>query len=202
MSANQSEGIKHPTQVAYQDPLSGTTRKERRNLMVCAGLSVAMLATRAIPSKITALGIDFTTTDQVALFTVLAVLNSYLVTTFVIYAIADLRAWEWEYKTRVKTLEKEISEQIAELFAKDPGQSPAGKEAAEAFVKRESRRDWEDVRILRSPDEWLRAKVRGHSSTPLASLRWHSVAKWRFLVDFALPVLLGAYSVAWLWQSR
>jgi hypothetical protein len=73
--------------------LSPVTRAERRTLLAVALLAAAVAHTGLIPSKISALGIEFARTDQRALLLILAVIVIYFTTTFTIYASNDFLAW-------------------------------------------------------------------------------------------------------------
>ena len=73
--------------------LGKVTRAERRILLGVAMLAVAVAQTGLIPSKISALGIEFEPADQRALLVILAVIVSYFTIAFAIYAAADFLTW-------------------------------------------------------------------------------------------------------------
>jgi hypothetical protein len=75
------------------DPLSEVTRKQRRMLLVVSAVSIAVTKTGLIPTKISALGIDFKQTDQESLLLVFSMVVLYFGAAFLIYGMADLLAW-------------------------------------------------------------------------------------------------------------
>ncbi len=81
------------------DPLSETTRKERRFLLVLSFIAVAVAQTGLIPTKIEALGIAVEKTDQKALLLLLSVLVAYLLITFIIYATIDFVRFRGAYNS-------------------------------------------------------------------------------------------------------
>ena len=59
----QSESIRDP----HADPLSEVTRKERRVLLGISALGIVIVKSGLVPSKVTALRIEFSKNDQQAL---------------------------------------------------------------------------------------------------------------------------------------
>jgi hypothetical protein len=80
-------------QLAVKDPLSETTRKERKSLLGIGIVVIAIVKTGVIPTRIEALGIEFSTTEQQYLFRVLSAVVIYFLCAFTIYAVADFIAW-------------------------------------------------------------------------------------------------------------
>ena len=75
------------------DPLADATRKERKMLLGISVLGVALVKTGLVPTKISALGVEFDKTNQQALLGILALLALYFLIAFIIYAAADFLAW-------------------------------------------------------------------------------------------------------------
>lgn len=73
--------------------LGKVTRAERRVLLGVAMLAVAVAHTGLIPSRISALGIEFARADQRAILVILSVVVTYFTVTFMIYAATDFLAW-------------------------------------------------------------------------------------------------------------
>jgi len=82
-----------PSEVRLKDPLSEVTRNERRTLLGLSAVAIVMLRSGLVPSKISALGIEFDHADQRALLGVLALVIAYFLCAFLIYAASDLVAW-------------------------------------------------------------------------------------------------------------
>ncbi len=78
------------------DPLSEVTRKERRALLGVSALSIAMSITHLIPTKISALGVEFPPTEQgLFLLAITGVVIFYLLA-FIVYAWTDYINWKTE----------------------------------------------------------------------------------------------------------
>lgn len=84
---------KTPDQVRLQDPLSDITRKERRSLLGISILSIAMVKTKLIPTKISALGIEFTGANQKTLLFLVMLIVFYYLCAFTFYGLSDFLAW-------------------------------------------------------------------------------------------------------------
>ena len=65
------------------DPLSTVTRKERRALLLVSMIAITLVKARVIPSKITALGIEFQKLDQQSLLSILALITGYFLIAFI-----------------------------------------------------------------------------------------------------------------------
>lgn len=75
------------------DPLSEVTRKERRMLLGLSILGVFFIQAGAIPSKISALGINLETSDQRAFLYLMSTILVYFTIAFFIYAMSDFIVW-------------------------------------------------------------------------------------------------------------
>jgi len=84
-------------EVATRDPLSETTRRERRALLGTGIIGIAIVKTGIVPTQISAIGVTFSQTDQKYLFYILAAVVSYFLIAFLIYALADFIAWRIAY---------------------------------------------------------------------------------------------------------
>jgi hypothetical protein len=81
------------TLIILKDPLSELARKERRALLTTAGIGILIVQADIVPSKISALGIDFTSTNQKTLLIGMAAVVMYLLVAFALYAWSDFLAW-------------------------------------------------------------------------------------------------------------
>lgn len=82
------------TATLLKDPLSVVARAERRLLLGVSTLSIFVTRVGLIPTKISALGIDFAPSDQHALLNVMACVVVYFLFAFVIYAFSDYLLWK------------------------------------------------------------------------------------------------------------
>ncbi len=62
-------------------------------LLAVSVLGVVLVKTGLVPTKISALGVEFDKTNQQALLGVLALVSLYFFIAFIIYAAADFLAW-------------------------------------------------------------------------------------------------------------
>jgi hypothetical protein len=82
-----------PSKDILGDPLHEVTRKERRTLLGVSVLGFLVAKTGLIPTKISALGIEFDRTNQQTLLVAFAVVTAYFTVAFFTYALADFLAW-------------------------------------------------------------------------------------------------------------
>lgn len=85
-----------------------------------ATVGIIVAKTGFVPSKISALGIDFSFTDQKMLYRALAGVIGYFVVAFILYAASDFVAWRvaWMNAMRAATRarhERKASESASEL---------------------------------------------------------------------------------------
>ena len=95
-----------------KDPLSEVTRKERLYLLATSTISVGIVKTGLVPSRISALGIQFEEANQNALLFLIGVVVAYFLVAFIIYAVADFFAWLEDYQTVIEArrrLENELN---------------------------------------------------------------------------------------------
>ena len=82
-----------PEETLVADPLSSVARNERRSLLLLSVIGIAIVKTGLVPSKIEALGIEFSPGDQKSLLNILGMVNVYLLLAFSIYALTDFIGW-------------------------------------------------------------------------------------------------------------
>ena len=102
-----------PALLALKDPLSSVTRAERRALLGVSALSIFITSTGLIPTKISALGVDFGQSDQRALLIVIALVVAYFLSAFVVYGLADYLSWRVTYDESRQSAYLKFYEQIS-----------------------------------------------------------------------------------------
>src|SRR5436305_2954409 len=70
------------SEATLRDPLSEVTRKERRTLLGVAALGIVVAKAGIVPSRISALGVEFGKTDQATLLRMLALIIGYFLLAF------------------------------------------------------------------------------------------------------------------------
>ncbi|WP_194091539.1 hypothetical protein [Vibrio hibernica] len=77
-----------------REPLNETTRKARRNLLAVSVLGIVTAKVGLVPTKISAFGVEFSSSNLEALMTLLALAIAYFLVTFIVYIVSELQAWQ------------------------------------------------------------------------------------------------------------
>lgn len=165
MNSIQEARLEKDAAASVRDPLTEVTRRERRLLLAVSTVCFAMSKAGLVPTKISALGIDFSQSDQKAIFYILAAILVYLLVTFIAYAAADFIQW------RISAAEAFRSwwhTSIGEL---------------EEAAKTES--------VQR---EYIKEQLGLHFPTTTAAVGWAgTVSMIRAFIEFFFPILFGVY---------
>jgi hypothetical protein len=187
--------LKEVARILVQDPLSETTRKERRTLLGLGVVITTIVLTGTVPTKIAAIGVEFSQTHQKSLFYILAAVDLYYILAFSLFAISDYIVWKIKLS---EALETEIKATLA-TDTQDHGEKKENDRIIQlqselATIKSNNlqsalnRRLGFDINIndnrLKLPDRLIRF------SNPLS--------KSRIVFEFWLPFLAGAVSLALL----
>ena len=86
-------------EVIVSDPLSPVTRAERKSLLGVCSIALAIEYAGIVPTKISALGIEFSQADQRRLLFALACVVAYYMVAFVTYAWNDHIAWQLSHSS-------------------------------------------------------------------------------------------------------
>jgi hypothetical protein len=86
-------------------PLSDDVRKERRALLIASIIAIAIGASGIVPTRITTLGIEFSSGDRIVLLRIVAVIIVYLLGAFVLHAVLDGLDWHARYRAELARLE-------------------------------------------------------------------------------------------------
>jgi hypothetical protein len=158
-------------EILLERPLSETTRKERRALLVVSTIGIAVARVGLVPTKVPALGIEFSSTETSALVFLLSLVVIYFFLLFFVYAGADIALWRASYHSlQVNAAIKHVSElSEVELAAirKGVGDQTAAKNKVGDALK-------------------SRAWFLGHIVTPLSI--------FRLSLDFVFPIFLAIYA--------
>ncbi|EJG0969900.1 TPA: hypothetical protein ACMDQ5_004438 [Vibrio parahaemolyticus] len=87
-----------------REPLNETTRKARRNLLAASVLGIVTAKVGLVPTKVSAFGVEFSSSNIEALMTLLALSITYFLITFIVYIISELQGWQ------LLIVSKELSE--------------------------------------------------------------------------------------------
>jgi cold shock protein len=104
--------------VRLRDPLTPVTRRERTYLLGTSAIAIVLVKVGLVPTKISALGIEFSSWDQQALVRVTTIAIAYFLVAFGIYAASDFFLWRIAFDTARAELAKE--RQSAPEYASHP----------------------------------------------------------------------------------
>lgn len=151
--------------IVLVDPLSAVTRGERRMLLGLSMLGIFFVKAGVLPSKINALGIELTASDQKTFLFLVSVGILYFICAFFLYAISDFIVWK-------KAIIKQYLAEYSESFDETCGHSLSVEEMDMQSEK---------SRIYRRNKIWLKL------SKP--------VSIFRALFEFILPILVALCSM-------
>jgi hypothetical protein len=77
-------------EILLQDPLSKVARQERTRLLVSSFVALVIAKAGIIPTKIEALGVEFSSSNRTAIMVLAGVVVAYFLLTFVIYGLFDI----------------------------------------------------------------------------------------------------------------
>ncbi|EKA7394217.1 TPA: hypothetical protein ACN36B_004535 [Vibrio parahaemolyticus] len=77
-----------------REPLNETTRKARRNLLAASVLGIVTAKVGLVPTKVSAFGVEFSSSNIEALMTLLALSITYFLVTFIVYIVSELQGWQ------------------------------------------------------------------------------------------------------------
>lgn len=89
------------------DPLSQISRAERRNLLLAATLAILIAHVNLVPTRMSALGLEFAPPAQASFLVVTALVVGYFMFAFATYALADLFVWRKRYYDYLAAVERE-----------------------------------------------------------------------------------------------
>lgn len=164
--ANKTSG-----EVKLSDPLSGVARKKRKFLLGSSILGITIVKAGFVPTKISALGIEFAKADQNSLLSVLGIIILYFLIAFLIYAASDIITWHGSF---FRSLKASMVDRWKSEAEKDPVMEMS--DYIDDFLKRPF-----SVRFvlrLTSPVSLLRA-----------------------IFEFLLPIIVGIYAIIIIWSA-
>jgi len=158
--------------VRLRDPLSEVTRKERKFLLGISIISITLVKAGIVPTKFSALGVEFGKTDQQSLLWILGLITLYFLIAFFIYASSDFLAWRLAY---LKVIQGPIIERL----------------------RAELQKDLSDERIIGAKKKtiWITmgARIVANLTGPVSFIR--------ALFEFILPVVIGIYAIILVWTK-
>jgi len=150
-----------------------------------------------IPSKISALGIEFSQTDQKSLLSMIALVVLYFLVAFALYASSDFIAWRFAFRAAIRDWVTQTKKREEERPLRSAGEANlTGYSAWEIdSMTKPLGAGRPDLRPL---DDYYkrfltRSRIVSFFSRPAAFLR--------ALFEFVLPLLVGVYAMILLWTA-
>lgn len=145
-------------------------------------LSIAMTHAKLIPTKISALGVDFDQTNQERLLLIIAFVVGYYLLAFLIHGLADFSVWWFRF---------------SEVAIKDTGAYKQSLiESSKEDLYEQEPNEEEQIHLSNSESKSIKnrfSKLTRSSSWLIAFAPAISVL--RVLFDFALPILVALYAI-------
>ncbi|NVL90859.1 MAG: hypothetical protein HWN69_07700 [Desulfobacterales bacterium] len=161
-----------PIKVTLDDPLSEVSRRDRKFLLGSSILGITIVKAGFVPTKISALGIEFAKTDQNSLLLVLGIIILYFLIAFLIYASSDFLIWRLSY---FHTLKHSMLDKWKTEAEKAPTKEMAN------YI-----------------DDFLK---RGFPARIILGLT-RPVSLLRAVFEFLLPIAFGIYAIIIVWSAR
>jgi hypothetical protein len=130
----------------------------------------AVVKTGLIPTKISALGIEFNQSNQQALLNILALITTYFLVAFVIYVAADFLAWHRAYHEYLVNMDNEC----------------------------EKEEKYHEMMLDHAPEEEVVRMFEYEKRfrfTRIVFALYGPVSKVRVFFEFILPILVGCYAL-------
>ncbi len=119
--------------VELTSPLTETTRKERRLLLIMSIVLLATVQGGLRPTKIAQLGIDFLPEQLASMLAILFAVHAYILVAFIIGAAADSRLWDGQFFDSRQKLEAQIEQSRQSAVQKAGGAAVGFADAVTAF---------------------------------------------------------------------
>jgi hypothetical protein len=178
--------------ILLKDPLSEVTRSERRTLLATSAVGLVIVKAGLIPTKISALGIEFTQTNQKYLLLAIAAIIIYFLIAFLLYAGSDFIASRISYLGAIKQrflktieasdlVESDEDYYPDEDFTKQVEYLSTERDISEEEARQELLQRINIMRRFGQTKSWLRL-------TPLMSFS-------RAMFEFVVPIVVSIYAI-------
>lgn len=170
------------------DPLSEVTRRERRSLLGVSALSIAMSITHLIPTKISALGVEFPPTEQGLFLLVVAGVVIFYLLAFIVYAWADYINWKTElHMWRVQNQPPLPDDEHEEEYEFRSGQDRLHQLYSEGDIPGAERFENELI--------YSRVKKELESQYQFQKKKIPAASKLRAIFEFIVPIVIAVVAI-------
>jgi len=101
-------------QIRLRDPLGESTRKQRRGLLGISTIALVVVHADMFPTKISALGIEFSQSDKGVLLLIFTAIVFYFVVAFLVYAAADFISWRQALRESTMNIFIKLGKELSE----------------------------------------------------------------------------------------
>lgn len=175
--------MKKSAAILVSDCLSEVTRKERRSLLGVSTLGIVMTHANLVPTKISALGVEFSQASQSTLLLIFSFVVGYYLLAFAIYGLADFSVW----RLRFGEIAVKDTEEFKRLLI--------AKRVDHSEPEPEPDLD-EEIHLSTKESDSIKDRV---SSISKGGKRWIAIAPTvsiaRAIFDFVLPIGLALYAI-------
>lgn len=170
----------NPSEFLLSEPLSELSRKERRILLITSLIGIFVEKAKIIPTKVGALGIEFSTQEQQVIVVLLGSIVVYFLFAFVLYGTNDFLRWQHNFYTIMR-----------DVFL----QSKATHRKVESITKGVAWNIGEIDKLQQAVEDEMEVRAKYPFLDNLLKIAGPlSVARVAF--DFLFPIVLGIYAVS------
>jgi len=169
--------------IRVSDPLSQHTRGVRKSLLVSSVVAIAVARTGLIPTKISALGLEFSQADRGSMLWLMAAVVAFFLISFFVSATSDFMAWRMS--------------QMAKAWEDDSSgyETLRSSHLCNDSLTKEERESLKD-KDLAMTSLWRNA---GYLARHRQVKRLVGPLSWaRIIVEFLVPAMAGATALAFL----
>ena len=169
--------------IRVTDPLTAHTRGVRKSLLISSVIAIAVAKTGFIPTKISALGLEFSQADRGSMLWLIGAVVAFFLLSFLVSAFGDFMAWRMS--------------QMAKAWDEDAvGYDNLRKSILEDKKLTEEEREALQEQERRGGAMWRNA---GHVDNHMLVQRLVGPISWaRITVEFVLPALAGVAGLVFL----
>ena len=169
--------------IRVSDPLSQHTRGVRKSLLVSSVIAIAVAVTGLMPTKISALGLEFSQADRGSMLWLIGAVVAFFLISFFVSAISDFMAWRMS--------------QMAQAWEDDS----TGYEALQNSYLCDKSLTIEERQAFKDKDHALTSLWRnaGYLESHRLVKRFVGPISWaRIVVEFMLPAMAGLAALIFL----
>jgi hypothetical protein len=175
-----------PSEIRLRDPLSSVTRNERKFLLAASAIGLIVVQAGLVPTKIAALGIEFSQIDQKILLKAIGVIVLYFLFAFILYASSDFVAWRFEFHSARR-------EAVLEQLRKHREFQELDTQRKEELERHEPGASYVGLKPFSKADKGYESLFLIRSESPISLLR--------ALFEFFVPAIVGLIAVIQLFRA-